>query len=434
MDPPYRAGRAGEEDHRWAGVHLTVRQRASDQRADRGPGSLSVAPDGALTILERGTVRKLEPDGFIHSIIGNPFAGACIKEGELAKTSTLYFPTSAIGGSDGSIYIFGGGGDARIFRVAPALPGLTLGEFYLPSSDGSALYVFGVDGRHARTLDATTLHAIHRFQYDSTGRLASITDDVGLVTRINPGASGSSVAIVSGRGVQTTVQLDANGFANRLQGPQGYVVTPTHDSTGLLRELRDERGLPHRFEYDSLGKLTLDADTLGVQSILSYVTGMKNVVTHTNAVGEATTYTVELALDETVTQTTTRTGQKPDSSVFAANGTRELRLPGSTKVTSTLAPDQRFGMAASLVQSSIQRTGVGINVTTTRSRRKIGGSSDPMVRSGLLLDTTRVNGRLYLDSLDLTGQRAVFVSPQGRRSIVQFDSLGRVMTKQSWSR
>jgi len=45
-----------------------------------------------------------------------------------------------------------------------------------------------------------------------------------------------------------------------------------------------------------------------------------------------------------------------------------------------------------------------------------------------------VNGRLYVDSLDLTGRRSASTSPQGRRSVAQFDALGRVTTKQSWSR
>ncbi len=105
-----------------------------------------------------------------------------------------------------------------------------LALFFFSATDESELYVFGEDGRHIATRDATTLRNVLTFQYDASGALASVTlasvtDAGGLVTKVQGSSNGS--AIVSSHGVRTTIDVDANGvraaahraFGLRHHGP-----------------------------------------------------------------------------------------------------------------------------------------------------------------------------------------------------------------------
>ncbi|MDQ2668635.1 MAG: hypothetical protein M3Z05_21955, partial [Gemmatimonadota bacterium] len=208
--------------------------------------SLHISPDGILTLVSDGgaKVRQITPDGMLHTVVGNGNGGAVPTDGTLAASTPTYSVPDAVQAADGTIYL--PSRSPVIHRVAPALPGLKYGQFFFPSTDGSELYVFGDDGRHLATRDATTLRNVLTFQYDASGALASLTDAGGLVTTVQGSSNGSAASLVSSHGVRTTIDVDPNGFARQLTGPSGYAMTPQHDSLGLLISLRDPRGLPHR--------------------------------------------------------------------------------------------------------------------------------------------------------------------------------------------
>ena len=320
-----------------------------------------------------------------------------------------------------------------IHRVAPALPGLKYGQFFFPSTDGSELYVFGEDGRHIATRDATTLRNALTFQYTASGALASVTDAGGLVTTVQGSSNGSAASLVSSHGVRTTIDVDANGFARQLTGPSGYAMTPQHDSLGLLLSMRDPRGLPHRFRYDSLGLLTQDADTLGAQSLLAFLTSDKSTVVHTLATGETTTYTVERAPTLVVTQTTAIAGETPDSTIFGRDGTTVQRHAGGASSQTLAAPDPRLGFPVSFDKTTTYQVG-SLTGTIQRSRAALGASTDGTTAMGTLLDSTRVNGRLFVDSIDLAARITLSRSPMDRRSTSTYDLRGLALAGQVWSR
>lgn len=96
--------------------------------------------------------------------------------------------------------------------------------------------MFGLDGRHQSTKDATTPHDVYTFQYDAAGALASITDGDGLVTTIT--ARGASTTdVVSPRGVTTTVQVERLTPA----GSRGRAVTSWCRRTTRSDGCRHER-------------------------------------------------------------------------------------------------------------------------------------------------------------------------------------------------
>ena len=395
--------------------------------------SLHMSPDGILTLVsDNGAkVRQITPDGMLHTIVGNGNDGAIPTDGTLAASSPTYSVPDAVQAADGTIYL--PSRSPVIHRVAPALPGLKYGQFFFPSTDGGELYVFGEDGRHIATRDATTLRNVLTFQYDASGALASVTDAGGLLTTVQASRNGSAASLVSSHGVRTTIDVDANGFARQLTGPSGYAMTPQHDSLGLLTALRDARGLPHRFRYDSLGLLTQDADTLGAQSLMAYLTSDKSTVVHTLASGETTTYTVERALTQVVTQTTTIAGQTPDSTVFGRDGTTVRTHAGGAASQTLAAPDPRLGLPVAYDKTTTYQEG-SLSGTVQRSRAALGASTDGTTATGTLLDSTRVNGRLYLDSLDLGARSAIGRSPLGRRRSTLFDLRGNTLATQAWAR
>lgn len=112
--------------------------------------SLDLTKDGALLVAESDGryIRQISADGFIRTVIGMP-GGPPMKEGDLAAAVDIYQIRHVAAAPDGSVYV--SSGNLRIYRVAPALPGLALGQFFVPSTDGSEFYVFGVDGRHIST-------------------------------------------------------------------------------------------------------------------------------------------------------------------------------------------------------------------------------------------------------------------------------------------
>nr|MDQ2667525.1 hypothetical protein [Gemmatimonadota bacterium] len=210
-------------------------------------------------------------------------------------------------------------------------------------------------------------------------------------------------------------------------------MTPQHDSLGLLISLRDPRGLPHRFSYDSLGLLTQDADTLGAQSLIAYLTSDKSTVLHTLATGETTTYTVERALTQVVTQTTSIAGQTPDSTIFGRDGTTVESHAGGASSQTLAAPDPRLGLPVSYDKTTTYREG-SLTGTVLRSSVALGASTDGATAAGTLLDSTRVNGRLFVDSTDLATRFTLSRSASGRLATSTYDLRGQTLAAQAWSR
>src|SRR5262249_52112485 len=129
------------------------------------PFGVAVGPDGSLYIADtdNNRVRRGGPDGIITTVAGNgdrAFRGG--GGGGPANAAQLTRPIGVAVGPDGSLYI-GDYYNNRVRRVAPALPGFSLGDRLIPSEDGSEIYVFNSVGRHLRTLDALTNAVRYQF-------------------------------------------------------------------------------------------------------------------------------------------------------------------------------------------------------------------------------------------------------------------------------
>ncbi len=82
------------------------------------PYGLAFGPDGSLYIAEGGIgrIRRVTPDGIIHTVAGGGPDYSENVDGKLAVNINLNFPTAVAVGPDGSVYI---SADRRVYRVTP---------------------------------------------------------------------------------------------------------------------------------------------------------------------------------------------------------------------------------------------------------------------------------------------------------------------------
>src|SRR5262249_2558106 len=144
----------------------------------------------------------------------------------------------------------------------------TSASISIASQDASQVYLFDSTGKHLNTLNALTGSVIYTFGYDSSGRLSSVTDADGNVTRIERNANGDPTAIVAPFGQRTTLTLDANGYLAGITDPAGGRNGYTYSPDGLMQTFTDPRNNVHRFSYDALGRLHLDQDPAGGSTTL----------------------------------------------------------------------------------------------------------------------------------------------------------------------
>ena len=165
---------------------------------------------------------------------------------------------------DGSILLIDGDGSALAFDVidAPAKPSTYLS----PPGDFSRL-VQHDDGTFTRTLkDGTRLgfdpkglqiSATDRndnttgYAYDGEGRLVSITDPVGLVTRFTFDSHLTSITDPASR--TTRFEHDTRGNLVRITDPDGTSRQFAYDARHRVISQTDKRGFVTQYEHDSAG-------------------------------------------------------------------------------------------------------------------------------------------------------------------------------------
>jgi RHS repeat-associated protein len=395
------------------------------------PAAVAVARDGSLFVTD-GTqrIRRVGPDGIITTVAGNGdngFGG----EGGPATAATLgsydYRGVAGLAlGPDGSLYF---GEYARVRVVRPVLPGFVVSDVLVPSEDGRELWVFDANGRHQRTLDATTGTLRHELGYDAGGYLVRITDGDGNVTHLER-SGGAPAAIVAPGGQRTELAVGGDGWLSAVIDPLAQAHTMTYAPLGLLETFTDPRGSTSRFFYDGLGRLSRDEDPHGGSVTLAR-TDFDNgyAVTTTTALGRARTYRVEALPTGAVRRTVIGAGGEETTTLVGTDGSEQTTWPDGGSRTVTYGPDPRFGMAAPIVAQTVETTPAGRVRTVTTSRAVTLADPTDLLSVTLLADTVTVNGavstRVYSD--DGTTRTLTYTSPAGRSRVATFDAAGRVV-------
>jgi YD repeat-containing protein len=315
-------------------------------------------------------------------------------------------------------------------RVGTSLPGFDPTGYLVASADGGQLYQFDTAGRHLRTLDALTKVALYTFTYDAEGRLVSVTDVDGDVTRIERDAEGQPTEFVSPDGQRTALTLDAGGYIASVANPAGDTHRMTYSSEGLITAFTDPNGNSNTFEYDGGGRLIRDIDAIGGGWTIGEASQPDGYI-NTMTTGEG--HTTQFGVAYLTTGDRRQLNTYPDGTVldrlFETTGKETVTAPDGTLTASQDGPDPRFGMLAPLPTSTTVTTPAGLTATVARSRGvTLDVLGDPMSLA-TLTDTTTVNGRASTTTFTSAGRTITATSAGGRTATTQLNDKGRPLTR-----
>ncbi len=403
------------------------------------PRGITVAPDGSVyvqvAVADPGPpvaagVRRIGPDGIISRFTGSNVLGCdnntYCGEGGPVGAAHLLVPYGVAAGppGDNSIYIADHNG--RVVRARLPLPGLSLDDVAIPSEDGSQLFVFTGAGKHKSTRDTITGATLFSFGYAAAGRLATVTDVDGLVTTVAHDGSGNPLKITGPYGQETLLATDGNGFVSSITNPNNESSSWTYTAGGLLQDRTDPRGFSTSYTYDPLGRIALVHDAANTDRTFAH-TDLTNgfSVKRTTPEGRVTTFEVLTDPDGSLKATTTDPAGL--ASVFVDRfdeGSRKLTRPDGEVVTSTDAPDPRFGLLAPIT-STTTKTPLGLTRKIVEERLvTLSDAADPLSITTVTEKTT-VNSKLSTRVYDAATKTWTLTTPMGRTSTMALDAFSR---------
>ncbi len=408
------------------------------QAAIDEPYGIAVGRDGSLYIAAwtSSSARRVSSDGVITLVAGGGREGCsctpgpAIGDGGPAARGALYGLAGLAVAPDGTLYL-ADTMNMRIRHVAPVLPGATLDEIAIASEDGTELFLFTGGGRHLRTLHALTGSLRYQFAYDTTGRLASITDGDGNVTSIERDASGRPTAIVAPGGQRTGMAVDTAGWLASVANPAAETHAMTYSPDGLLRTFVDPLGRISRFDYDALGLLTRDEDAAGGAKTLARVDSPAgHSVTVTTALGRTTTYQVERLVSGAIRRVDSDSTGALSEAIANPDGTRRITFADGMIVESSLGPDPRWGMQSPRMTRRVRTLPGGQREIAAATRTVTLADPFNLLSLQTLVDTTNVNGRIFTRSYEGATRTITDTSAQGRQTVSVLDALGRVIRQE----
>ncbi len=400
------------------------------------PIQVAVGPDGALYISDfsggSGTgqrVRRVGPEGVITTVAGTGLSGLLGDRGP-ATAAQVNLPKGLVVGPDRNLYV-ADFGNFRVRRLAPPLPGLSIGGTLVTAEDGSEIYSFDANGRHLDTREALTGAVRFQFTYNPAGFLTSITDADNKVTAIQRDAAGHATMIIAPGGQQTTLTSEASGYLASITNPNEEKVELTYSADGLLRTLTDARGNLHTNTYDAQGRLIKDEDPAGGFKALTRTdqsTGW--TVALNTALNRTTAYQVENLPIGDLRRKVTEPSGLLTTSVRQTSGTTTITAPDRTITTPVEGPDPRWGMQAPILKSLTVQTPLALTSTLTSTRAVTLTNPNDLLSLATQTDTLVINGRTYTSTYTQATRLLSTTTPAGRTSTVTLDAKGRVIQEQ----
>jgi len=399
------------------------------------PTGVALGLDGSLYIAysDDGQVRRVTTDGTIVTLAGTSvgFSG----DGGTPAAAQLGDQLGVGTEPDGNLAIADAANE-RVRRVASTLPGLSITESSITSSDGGQIYVFNSAGRHLRTIDAVTGLVLYRFGYDASGHLVSVTDRNGNVTTIQRDDSGNATAIVGPYGQVTSLTLDANGFLTGVTDPLSQTTSMTYTADGLLTGVTDPRGGSYHFGYDAQGRLVRDQLPTGGAYTLARSDGAaagardRYAVTLTSPMGHTSTYDVQDFADGGQQRVNTGPDGLRHSALLRADGSSTQMEPNGTIINSVLGPDPRFGTQAPVsTLSSLTMPGGGVSRQVYTQTLALADPANPLSVTDVT-DTVTLDGHTASSVYDSATRTSTSTSPQGRTRATLYDGQNRVIQQQ----
>jgi RHS repeat-associated protein len=378
--------------------------------------NLRALPNGSILISDNTATRRvwsMSPQGFIEPLTG-VFPGSIL---------------DAIPAPQDGLFI--------IFRNEVLKPGglraLSFGaeEIFIPSIDGSEVYVFNGEGRHLRTVNGLTGASLYSFAYDNAGRLSSVTDGDGNVTNIERDGNGNPTAIVGPYGARTSISVDANGYLSNISDPAGATYRATYDgASGLLTSFSNPLNQQSQMGYDSVGRLTSSTDAAGQTWTLTrndlFAGGGVNI----DRAGRSSTYRSEHPNEGTRSLINSFPDGTEARITTESSGTVTTTYRFGSSNSSQEGGDPRWGTLAPLAADLTLSSPSGVSMQRTQSREAaLADPGDPFSLIAIT-DTLRIDGRSATSTYDAASRTWQTTSPAGRSASQTYDEQGRLLRSQ----
>ncbi len=348
--------------------------------------------------------------------------------GGAARKAGFGFPRGLAMGPRGDFVVTSDGGAAQpqIAFIRQTLPLPSDVDSAIASSDGAEVYLFDGEGKHLRTLDATTATVLWSMTYDAAGRLIGLTDRDGLSTLIERAGDGSPVAVVAPFGQRTELSLGGDGYLARVTDPAGAAWQMSY-SDGLLESFTNRDGHTSHLTYDAVGHLTRDTDPAGGFTDLSrseLANGWR--VTKASALGRTSLLDTTYDLAGVQTFRATDPAGLVDTKIDDPGAVITSTSPAGMTTRFVETPDPRFGMSAPLI-ARVDTTPAGLVRTTQTSRVvALAAPNDPYTLLSRV-DLTTLNGKTWTRVYDVSTDVQTSTSPAGRITTQHFDALGHLL-------
>ncbi|MEN6625344.1 MAG: RHS repeat-associated core domain-containing protein [Candidatus Sumerlaeia bacterium] len=405
---------------------------------------IEVARDGTIYFLQGAPnfyLRTVTADGRVFTVAGNGSIGYGGDKGPASRASLGVIPGGLALDRKGTIYLSNRSSDGwprmtDVARIEPIIPKVDAGDILIPDCDAGTIYHFSEQGRHLETLDADNYEPILTFDYDTTGRLATITDAFDNVTRIERDAQGTPRSIVAPFDQATSLTFDGEGRLAAVGLPGNRRTSFGYGAGDMLTTVTGARRNDYQFDYDETGLLVLARDPVGGATSFSRVAvnggdeASGHAVVTTTSLGVANIHAEYQQPDGTFIQVLTA----PDNTVTTQTWRKDL---SATIVSSDgtiqeieSGPSARDDMGLLYPFVTLSRTRMaGLETLTTHSQvvEYDDYSDDPADYSQT--DYYLTDGRLSRSTIsepDDDGRREITtVSPLGRSSRSVIDRWGR---------
>lgn len=306
--------------------------------------------------------------------------------------------------------------------------------------------VYDAENRVTEETDATG--AVRRTTYNSAGKVATITDALGRITRfsydanarlvrtdypdstseqIEYDANGNQTSFIDRSGLRTLKFYDELNRHVRTQNADGTSRTWEYDAAGRVTAEVDERGARRTSEYDAAGQLTARVDFSGRRTQHSYDAAGNRTQTRLPD-GRLITYAYD-ALNRL-----TRT-EFPDGSAhittYRTDGRRATELD-PRGVQTTYGYDAA-GRLTSVIQSGVP-TGTTYAYDETGARTQQRDAASRQVQwgydaAGRPVSRALPNGAIETFTYDVAGQLIGTTIFSGQTITRTYDSLGREISR-----
>ena len=360
---------SGNNRIRRLGINGIITTVVGSEAGLDSPQHITVTAEGILIIsgFRNHRILLVSQDGVISTVAGNGTPGYS-GDGETAVKAQLTYPGGIALGPDGSLYL-ADTYNQRIRRVGQPSQGNVANEYLIADQSGSQLFVFDINGRHQRTINALTGSVIYTFTYNQQGQLTAVTDVFGNVTAIERDGAGNPTHITAPGGQKTYLAVNQNGYLSGISCPYEIPIDLAYNHDNLLTMFSDHKGNVHRFSYDEMGRLIKDEDPAGgFTQLLRTQLANGYIVNVKTAEGRESSYKVEYIPGAGTRMVNTDSAGGKTIIELDPDGNRQVSYPDGTVAVMLSAPDPRpgIGMGAPITREFTLTTPQGLTSQMTR--------------------------------------------------------------------